>query len=152
MFPTSDFVSGTSTAIKLLPQISIEITLSKCQLSAYGEQSTRQGKRYASLLSVRGLILSLQVCCHVHGVFPYCYIEYTGNLTPDEGKLIRSSRILTLSQSMPTFKNYMQVSIYLWLSHTDEILMILIATATSLELRCVRVSQCMDFTLGGSSI
>ena len=30
-------------------------------------------------------LLNTQVCCHVHGVYPYCYIEYNRNLIPDEG-------------------------------------------------------------------
>lgn len=34
---------------------------------------------------LRDLNAAIQVCCHVHGVFPYCYVEYTGNLVPDEG-------------------------------------------------------------------
>lgn len=28
-----------------------------------------------------------KVCAHIHGAFPYMYIEYTGSLAPDEGKL-----------------------------------------------------------------
>lgn len=27
-----------------------------------------------------------RVVAHVHGVFPYSYIEYTGSLDPDEGQ------------------------------------------------------------------
>lgn len=27
-----------------------------------------------------------KVCAHVHGAFPYLYIEYTGSLAPEEGK------------------------------------------------------------------
>ena len=26
-----------------------------------------------------------KVCAHIHGAFPYLYIEYHGNLVPDEG-------------------------------------------------------------------
>lgn len=26
-----------------------------------------------------------KVCAHIHGAFPYLYIEYHGSLTPDEG-------------------------------------------------------------------
>lgn len=28
-----------------------------------------------------------KVCAHIHGAFPYVYIEYTGALVPDEGRL-----------------------------------------------------------------
>jgi len=28
-----------------------------------------------------------KVCAHIHGAFPYLYIEYTGSLTPDDGYL-----------------------------------------------------------------
>ena len=28
-----------------------------------------------------------KVCAHIHGAFPYLYIEYTGSLAPDEGTL-----------------------------------------------------------------
>ena len=27
-----------------------------------------------------------KVCAHVHGAFPYLYVEYHGNLVPDEGQ------------------------------------------------------------------
>lgn len=27
-----------------------------------------------------------KVCAHIHGAFPYMYIEYTGSLAPEEGK------------------------------------------------------------------
>jgi DNA polymerase zeta len=28
-----------------------------------------------------------KVCSHIHGAFPYLYVEYTGSLEPDEGML-----------------------------------------------------------------
>ena len=28
-----------------------------------------------------------KVCAHIHGAFPYLYIEYTGKLTTEEGML-----------------------------------------------------------------
>ena len=28
-----------------------------------------------------------KVCAHVHGAFPYLYVEYTGDLEPDEGDI-----------------------------------------------------------------
>jgi DNA polymerase zeta len=28
-----------------------------------------------------------KVCAHIHGAFPYLYVEYTGSLEPDDGKL-----------------------------------------------------------------
>jgi hypothetical protein len=31
-----------------------------------------------------------KVCAHVHGAFPYLYIEYRGSLGADEGEIIRS--------------------------------------------------------------
>jgi DNA polymerase zeta len=27
-----------------------------------------------------------KVCAHIHGAFPYLYVEYTGSLNPDDGK------------------------------------------------------------------
>lgn len=27
-----------------------------------------------------------KVCAHIHGAFPYLYIEYNGSLLPDDGK------------------------------------------------------------------
>lgn len=27
-----------------------------------------------------------RVCLHIHGVFPYCYVQYEGSLKPDDGK------------------------------------------------------------------
>lgn len=37
-----------------------------------------------------------KVCAHVHGAFPYLYIEYTGNLAPEEGKQASKDTILLL--------------------------------------------------------
>lgn len=28
-----------------------------------------------------------KVCAHIHGAFPYLYIEYHGSLIPDDGKI-----------------------------------------------------------------
>ena len=35
-----------------------------------------------------------KVCAHIHGVFPYLYIEYTGSLVPDEGEPFSTMAIL----------------------------------------------------------
>lgn len=32
-----------------------------------------------------------KVCAHIHGAFPYLYIEYNGSLMPDEGELYKES-------------------------------------------------------------
>lgn len=29
-----------------------------------------------------------KVCAHVHGAFPYLYVEYDGDLAPDEGEML----------------------------------------------------------------
>ena len=29
-----------------------------------------------------------KVCAHIHGAFPYLYIEYTGSLEPEEGTFL----------------------------------------------------------------
>lgn len=29
-----------------------------------------------------------KVCAHIHGAFPYLYIEYDGSLHPDDGKAL----------------------------------------------------------------
>lgn len=29
-----------------------------------------------------------KVCAHIHGAFPYLYIEYTGSLVPDDGNMV----------------------------------------------------------------
>lgn len=31
-----------------------------------------------------------KVCAHIHGAFPYLYIEYNGGLNQDEGGLLKS--------------------------------------------------------------
>lgn len=45
-----------------------------------------------------------KVCAHIHGAFPYLYIEYSGSLVPDEG--------------MTTAPNYMLFLIVVKLAHT----------------------------------
>lgn len=32
-----------------------------------------------------------KVCAHIHGAFPYLFVEYHGGLTPDEGNLSLST-------------------------------------------------------------
>lgn len=32
-----------------------------------------------------------KVCAHIHGAFPYLYIEYDEGLAPDQGELLASS-------------------------------------------------------------
>lgn len=32
-----------------------------------------------------------KVCAHIHGAFPYLYVEYEGSLDPEQGKLAESS-------------------------------------------------------------
>ncbi len=29
-----------------------------------------------------------KVCAHIHGAFPYLYVQYTGNLRPDDGEYL----------------------------------------------------------------
>lgn len=41
-----------------------------------------------------------KVCAHIHGAFPYLYIEYAGSLIQDEGKLSTSQEL--------SFKAYFQ--------------------------------------------
>jgi DNA polymerase zeta len=37
-----------------------------------------------------------KVCAHIHGAFPYLYIEYTGSLNADEGESsISSDRLIS---------------------------------------------------------
>jgi DNA polymerase zeta len=36
-----------------------------------------------------------KVCAHIHGAFPYLYIEYTGSLVPDESELSTSYSCLS---------------------------------------------------------
>jgi DNA polymerase zeta len=33
-----------------------------------------------------------KVCAHIHGAFPYLFIEYDGSLNPDDGKPAQESR------------------------------------------------------------
>ena len=39
-----------------------------------------------------------KVCAHIHGAFPYLYIQYNGSLAPRDGK-IPQTRLLLLSNS-----------------------------------------------------
>lgn len=35
-----------------------------------------------------------KVCAHIHGAFPYLYIEYSGSLAPEEGECTVSAHTL----------------------------------------------------------
>lgn len=40
-----------------------------------------------------------KVCAHVHGAFPYLFIEYTGSLAPEDGTLLRILLVRTLANT-----------------------------------------------------
>jgi hypothetical protein len=41
-----------------------------------------------------------RVCVHVHGAFPYLYIEYNGSLAPEEGQLLHQTISMTIAYSV----------------------------------------------------
>ena len=41
-----------------------------------------------------------KVCAHIHGAFPYLYIEYDGALITDEGKLYHAQHTFQTSLSI----------------------------------------------------
>lgn len=64
------YQAKSSSLDPLLPSIGSEqAPLSVPVIRVYGATETGQ-----------------KVCAHIHGVFPYLYIEYTGSLVPDEGE------------------------------------------------------------------
>lgn len=44
-----------------------------------------------------------RVCLHVHGVFPYCYVQYHGSLHPDEGEHARQSACRSLLTALSKY-------------------------------------------------
>lgn len=49
-----------------------------------------------------------KVCAHIHGAFPYLYIDYNGSLAPEAGKIART-RLLCLSDIFPVDAHVHQV-------------------------------------------
>ena len=49
-----------------------------------------------------------KVCAHIHGAFPYLYIDYNGSLAPEAGKVART-RLLCLSDIFPVDAHVHQV-------------------------------------------
>ena len=51
-----------------------------------------------------------KACVHVHQVYPYFFVEYPGNMTPDNGKLVRVRSLATVDspvrQSTITLPSY----------------------------------------------
>lgn len=37
-----------------------------------------------------------KVCAHIHGAFPYLFVEYTGSVIPDDG-IVSKQRICSLT-------------------------------------------------------
>ena len=49
-----------------------------------------------------------KVCAHIHGAFPYLYIEYNGSLAPEDGKVLRM-RLSCISDIFPVDAHVHQV-------------------------------------------
>lgn len=48
-----------------------------------------------------------KVCAHIHGAFPYLYVEYQGSLEPEDGKCILSVLFhITISSSVQWERTY----------------------------------------------
>jgi hypothetical protein len=65
-----------------------------------------------------------KVCAHIHGAFPYVYIEYAGALVPDEGRLrlhFSPGTVTDLTQWGRTFTDSISRLIMLLRSATDGI-------------------------------
>lgn len=51
-----------------------------------------------------------KVCAHIHGAFPYLYIEYDGSLEPEEGRLYSSQQWLRFSSRIISWDLYAPVA------------------------------------------
>lgn len=52
----------------------------------YEPRERRRGRLKVPVIRVFGATETGQkVCAHIHGAFPYLYVEYEGSLEPDEG-------------------------------------------------------------------
>jgi DNA polymerase elongation subunit (family B) len=62
-----------------------------------------------------------KVCAHIHGAFPYLYIEYNGSLEESEGLLqfgVLEVYMLMFGQSIHSYRLLLRLSIMHWHSHT----------------------------------